>query len=80
MKVVPIEKGKKVRNKNLVKILKKTVREAKNGEVSGLVLLVERHDGDWCHRGAGGNDIDARIGRLEIMKQDIVLGRIYDED
>lgn len=84
MKVVSLDKvrgqANKTKAKDLSRMLRDTMAEIKNGEVSGLVLLVERPDGGYTERHSGGMDMAKRIGLLDLMKNGLILDVISRQD
>ena len=57
---------------DLVEMLRRTLAEAESGEISGVFMIVTRLDGDWSDRWTGITKMSDTIGRVEIIKQQLI--------
>jgi hypothetical protein len=55
---------------NVVKLLAGALEEARNGEITSVIVILQRADGDWSDRASDTLKFSEAIGRLEILKQE----------
>lgn len=50
-------------------LLSKLLAEASHGQVSGLIVIVDRPDGSWAQAMTGTQSFGSAIGRIAIVQQ-----------
>lgn len=55
---------------SVVKLLEQTLKEANEGSITTIVMLIEYIDEDWADRISSTVNFSKAIGRLEITKQE----------
>ena len=65
--------------KSAVDILNKMLAEAESGQITTLVVIVGRPDGTWGDYFSGSENCSTLIGRLEIMKHELIAKYLAEQ-
>lgn len=64
---------------SVVKLLRKSLEEAENGDIVSVIMILRHPDGEWSDRCSATGAFSEDIGRLEITKQQWIA-RFFEGD
>lgn len=68
--LVPKPKASDEVRDNVIHLLRKTLAEAENGEITSAIMIFKNAAGEWINRCSETEQFSESIGRLEITKQE----------
>jgi hypothetical protein len=80
LSLAPRPKAEDQVRESIVAILATALKEARNGEITSVIMILQHSDGDWSDRASETIKFTEAIGRLEILKQEWIAVYLADRD